>query len=343
MRNCAITVLSIITVLSLWITPSITDSKMNDELSTQTCLPNNITDKVCCGGAEPNFVIDKFSFSYEYDNDIISGLYIKIQNPTTQYWIRIVAFNVIVTIVWMTYAIVVGIARCDNRWDTSINRLNLNSQLLAFVLLGVASSLVFMYGGPTFPYEFRGFNDSDVFVKFNGEFIKVANLQLVKTTTRQHDGVPYDTMGLDLVASSNFSGIDAYPRVGPWVETIVRAKDWATNGVQHGIRLRDECVEQMSDIIILTGGNIIIPILFITTVFMTCLASPDNAPFKLVVVTTPTASTRSVTPIVKVPTAPVTSTVPTPAPVTSTAPVDDTHIPIAYPIDNVTTPAKPSV
>jgi hypothetical protein len=268
--------------MCLWITPAITYNQMNHQLGQDVC-PESITDpsRPCCSGVtEPNFIIDGFNFAYDVDGVEMSGLYINIHRPTSQYWVRFTAFNVIALAIWVVFAIraIWVITWSFDRNDPSFLRCVGSCQLIWFMIFGLAASLTFMYGGPSFPYEFRGFNNGPVSIKYGSEYIPVADLRIVTTYKcgyGEKDGTDECDRGLSLVAGRNFSGIAAYPRPGPWTVQIVDTKDWGPKGIQRGIRLKDECVEQMNDIIVLTGGNIIIPVAFITFFLIIWIFAPE--------------------------------------------------------------------
>jgi hypothetical protein len=207
-RTQFLTIFSIIQLIILWTTPFIAYKEINKYLEKDVC--DLKSSEPCCNGInEPNFILDFSKFSEKSNGNIIDGLYISIQKPTTQYWYRVVSINVIFTVLWIIFISVMY--NCfyihmtpGNPNPTHTIRYSTRNLVIIIGLLikGFIASMTLLYGGPSFPYEFLGYNDSPVYMKNNNNYQIIDNLKIYKTfgTTQELcGGTPIQTSLIDFL------------------------------------------------------------------------------------------------------------------------------------------------
>ena len=288
-------------VLALnWITPFIAYQQMNNFLSKPHC--DSSSTEPCCNGIEkPNFQLKELEFTEKE----VSGLYFRVENPKSDYWVRPVALNLILCISWTIFMPIMY--SCFYVWRTpgspqptpTITYKTRNAIIIGvFLLYGIISSLTFLLGGPEFKYEFFGLNDSPIYVKNKEKYLEISNLYLYKTFGADDCGsnLPLDTSldipvisrikinipissrsrgisnpckktGLTLYANSNFTGIYSKKQVGPWSVEIVEPGGYITN-TPRSFSLVPECVSKMEEIITISSGNLIIPISYLVGIIL---------------------------------------------------------------------------
>jgi len=200
---------SLLSLIILWTTPFIAYKEINNYLEKDVCDFN----EPCCNGInEPNFILDFSKFSEKSNGNLIDGLYISIQKPTTQYWYRILSVNIIFTVFWITFICIMY--NCyyihltpgnPNPTPTIRYRTRNLVIIIGFLIKGFIASMTLLYGGPSFPYEFIGYNDSPVYMKNNNNYQIIDNLKIYKTfgTTQELcGGTPIQTSFIDFI---NFS------------------------------------------------------------------------------------------------------------------------------------------
>jgi len=296
----AVLITNIVCIVINTITPIIAYTQMNKLLSEEP---------ECNGKTEPNFLISDLQFNEKS----VSGLYVAIDNPTTQYWFRIISLDIILLVFWVIFSI--SMYNCCYTFLRSTPTITYfkrsNIIITVFLLMGVISSLTFLYGGPTFKNEFMGLNDSKVYIKNQMGYQEVSNLYVYKTYGADDcGGTPIATTlempiitririntppiiinrgggggtindpckkeGLLLVANKDFSGMSNFLEVGPWRYEILETRKWDI--IQSGLELKPECLEKMEDIIVMKSGNLIIPILYIVAVIIIYLFPLEEMP-----------------------------------------------------------------
>lgn len=299
--DASVIITIVVCVFLNMITPFIAYTMMNSKLSEDGCN----------GKKEPNFLISEFKF----EENSIGGLYVSMENPTTQYWFRIASLNSILPVFWIIF--VVCVYECCNSWSNPRNNSHrFKIIMVMFGLMGFVSSMTYLYGGPTFKNEFLGMNDSRVYVKSTIGYQQVPNLLLYKTYGDDScGGTPIATsidmpilsrvvqrpvvitvpvrsggnrndpckkVGLKLVANSNFRGITGISwqlaKQGPWTYDVLETRKWDI--IQGGLELKPECLKEMEEIIVIKSGNLLIPIVYVVAILLIFTFESDEVPVR---------------------------------------------------------------
>lgn len=260
-------------------TPLIANTMMNNYLSKPHC--DSESNEPCCNGIdEPNFILDPLEFT-EKD---ISGVYFNIENPKTDYWVRITSLNVILFAIFIVAIICFLLSE-----DSDYNKLRIFIGMV--VVAGIISTITFMVGGMSLPYEFFGMNDSNLYIRNDEKFFELKNIYMYKTYGADDcGGTPIETslefpivsraysasydkreadqckkIGLTVVANRNFTGVYSRKQVGPWeIELYEPGLD--ISNVNRNFHLIPECVEKMQEIMAISSGNLVIPISYLVMI-----------------------------------------------------------------------------